>query len=79
MLCFTSLFVNVDNSVVDLEANCLLSFAEIDLKQASKLFAQKFACGSSVTGADEIVIQGDVKDDLFDLIPSKWPQVTFLQ
>ncbi|VDO19298.1 unnamed protein product [Heligmosomoides polygyrus] len=53
----------------------MLSFAEIDLKQASKLFAQKFACGSSVTGADEIVIQGDVKDDLFDLIPSKWPQV----
>ncbi|XGW18911.1 hypothetical protein V3C99_003034 [Haemonchus contortus] len=52
----------------------LASF-EIDLKQASKLFAQKFACGSSVTGADEIVIQGDVKDDLFDMIPAKWPQV----
>ncbi|KAL6728834.1 density-regulated protein DRP1 [Ancylostoma duodenale] len=49
---------------------------EIDLKQASKLFAQKFACGSSVTGADEIVIQGDVKDDLFDMIPAKWPQVS---
>ncbi|VDM76637.1 unnamed protein product [Strongylus vulgaris] len=48
---------------------------EIDLKQATKLFAQKFACGSSVTGADEIVIQGDVKDDLFDMIPTKWPQV----
>ncbi|CAJ0600291.1 unnamed protein product [Cylicocyclus nassatus] len=49
---------------------------EIDLKQASKLFAQKFACGSSVTGADEIVIQGDVKDDIFDMIPTKWPQVS---
>ncbi|PIO59489.1 translation initiation factor SUI1, partial [Teladorsagia circumcincta] len=49
--------------------------SEIDLKQASKLFAQKFACGSSVTGADEIVIQGDVKDDLLDMIPAKWPQV----
>ncbi|CAD6196352.1 unnamed protein product [Caenorhabditis auriculariae] len=49
---------------------------EIDLKVATKLFAQKFACGSSVTGADEIVIQGDVKDDLFDLLPSKWPQIT---
>ncbi|VDO81700.1 unnamed protein product [Soboliphyme baturini] len=47
----------------------------IDLKVASKYFAQKFACGSSVTGADEIVIQGDVKDDLFDLIPEKWPKV----
>ncbi|KJH53126.1 density-regulated protein DRP1 [Dictyocaulus viviparus] len=53
-----------------------LAVFDIDLKQASKLFSQKFACGSSVTGADEIVIQGDVKDDLFDIIPSKWPQVT---
>ncbi|KAK5972274.1 hypothetical protein GCK32_003863, partial [Trichostrongylus colubriformis] len=52
-----------------------LATFEIDLKQASKLFAQKFACGSSVTGADEIVIQGDVKDDLFDMIPAKWPQI----
>ncbi|VDM62275.1 unnamed protein product [Angiostrongylus costaricensis] len=52
-----------------------LAIFDIDLKQASKLFAQKFACGSSVTGVDEIVIQGDVKDDLFDIIPSKWPQV----
>ncbi|PIO73878.1 density-regulated protein DRP1 [Teladorsagia circumcincta] len=52
-----------------------LATFEIDLKQASKLFAQKFACGSSVTGADEIVIQGDVKDDLLDMIPAKWPQV----
>ncbi|KHJ42530.1 density-regulated protein DRP1 [Trichuris suis] len=47
----------------------------INLKIASKYFAQKFACGSSVTGPDEIVIQGDVKDDLFDLMPEKWPQV----
>uniref|UniRef100_A0A8R1DSD3 Density-regulated protein n=1 Tax=Caenorhabditis japonica TaxID=281687 RepID=A0A8R1DSD3_CAEJA len=53
-----------------------LATFEIDLKVASKLFAQKFACGSSVTGADEIVIQGDVKDDLLDLIPEKWSQVT---
>ncbi|CAJ0578353.1 unnamed protein product, partial [Mesorhabditis spiculigera] len=47
----------------------------IDLKQASKQFASKFACGSSVTAADEIVIQGDVKDNLFDFIPLKWPQI----
>jgi len=52
-----------------------LTTCEIDLKAASKLFAQKFACGSSVTGGDEIVIQGDVKDDLIDLIPEKWPNV----
>ncbi|XP_059092103.1 LOW QUALITY PROTEIN: density-regulated protein homolog [Tigriopus californicus] len=47
----------------------------IDLKVASKFFGQKFACGSSITGDDEIVIQGDFKDDLFDVIPEKWPEV----
>ncbi|KFD51248.1 hypothetical protein M514_07848, partial [Trichuris suis] len=52
-----------------------LSSYSINLKIASKYFAQKFACGSSVTGPDEIVIQGDVKDDLFDLMPEKWPQI----
>jgi len=48
---------------------------DIDLKEAAKFFASKFACGSSVTGSDEIVIQGDVKDDLFDLITEKWPEI----
>ncbi|XP_066250398.1 density-regulated protein homolog [Euwallacea similis] len=48
---------------------------DIDLKVAAKFFGQKFACGSSVTGDDEIVIQGDVKDDLFDVIPEKWPEI----
>lgn len=47
----------------------------IDLKLASKFFAGRFACGSSVTGADEIVIQGDVKDELFDIIPEKWKDI----
>ncbi|KAB0793911.1 hypothetical protein PPYR_01147 [Photinus pyralis] len=47
----------------------------IDLKVAAKFFGTKFACGSSVTGDDEIVIQGDVKDDLFDVIPEKWPEI----
>ena len=46
---------------------------DIDLKVASKYFASKFSCGSSVTGDDEIVIQGDVKDELFDMLPEKWP------
>lgn len=46
---------------------------------ASKFFGTKFACGSSVTGDDEIVIQGDVKDDLFEIIPEKWPEVRNLQ
>lgn len=39
------------------------------------MFSSKFSCGSSVTGDDEIVIQGDVSDDLFDFLPEKWPQV----
>ena len=50
-------------------------FVDISLKDASKYFAGKFSCGSSVTGPDEIVIQGDCKDDLWDLITEKWPQV----
>jgi density-regulated protein DRP1 len=52
-----------------------LSTFDIDLKVASKFFGTKFACGSSVTGDDEIVIQGDVKDELFDIIPEKWPEI----
>ena len=47
----------------------------VDLKVASKFFSSKFACSSSVTGDDEIVIQGDVKDDLFDILPEKWPEI----
>ncbi|KAI1728984.1 translation initiation factor SUI1 domain-containing protein [Ditylenchus destructor] len=53
-----------------------LTTCGIDLKVASKFFSSRFACGSSVTGGDEIVIQGDVKDDLFDVIPEKWKQVS---
>lgn len=31
----------------------------------------KFACGASVTkGKDEIVIQGDVQDDLYEIVTS---------
>ena len=52
-----------------------LSSFDVDLKDAAKIFSSKFACGSSVTGPDEIVIQGDVKDDLFDFIPEKWPKI----
>lgn len=54
-----------------------LSTYGIDLKVAAKFFGQKFATGSSVTGADEIVIQGDIKDDLFDVLTEKWKEVTF--
>ncbi|KAH9421776.1 density-regulated protein [Dermatophagoides pteronyssinus] len=48
---------------------------EIDLKDATKFFSSRFACGSSISAADEIIIQGDVKDDLFDVLPEKWPQI----
>ncbi|EDV29852.1 uncharacterized protein TRIADDRAFT_52695 [Trichoplax adhaerens] len=48
---------------------------EIDLKKASKYFAQKFSCGSSVTGDDEIVVQGDVTDNIIDIIQKKWPEI----
>ncbi|KAI9099839.1 density-regulated protein DRP1 [Phlyctochytrium arcticum] len=51
----------------------------VDLKKAAKLFANKFATGSSVTknpqGFDEIVVQGDVQDDIYELILKTWPEV----
>ena len=56
--------------------NVFESVAGIDPKVASKFFGGRFACGSSVTGDDEIVIQGDVGDDLYDVIPEKWPEVS---
>ncbi|KAF5398290.1 Density-regulated protein [Paragonimus heterotremus] len=53
-----------------------LSTFGIDLKAASKVFGQKFATGSSVTGnGDEIVIQGDVKDEIIDILTEKWPEI----
>lgn len=46
----------------------------IDLKKLAKLFASHFATGSSVTknnqAEDEIVIQGDVSDEVLDLFDS---------
>ena len=42
------------------------------MKKAAKLFAQKFATGASVTknaaGMDEIIVQGDVSQEVFDMI-----------
>lgn len=49
---------------------------EIDLKEAQRFFAQKFSCGASVTGEDEIIIQGDFTDDIIDVIQEKWPEVS---
>lgn len=53
-----------------------MSTFDIDPKKAAKVFSNKFACGTSVdTNIDEIVIQGDVGDDLLDFIPEKWPEI----
>ncbi|EOR04108.1 Translation machinery-associated protein 22 [Wallemia ichthyophaga EXF-994] len=47
----------------------------VDLKPAAKLLAQKFATGSSVTknpqGKDEIVVQGDVTDEVEDMLHAR--------
>ncbi|KAI9268955.1 translation initiation factor SUI1 [Phascolomyces articulosus] len=56
-----------------------LEVFDVDLKKAAKMFANRFACGSSVAknnqNQDEIVVQGDFSDDLRDLILAQWPQV----
>ena len=55
---------------------CMLIWCvEIDLKKASKQFAQRFSCGSSVTGEDEIVVQGEVAAEMLDFIQQTWPEV----
>jgi density-regulated protein DRP1 len=48
----------------------------VDLKAAAKLFGSRFACGCTARpDADEILIQGDVADDLPAIISSKYPQI----
>lgn len=51
----------------------------LDLKKVAKDFGKKFACGSSVVksaaGVDEIVVQGDLSDDIFDYIEDKYQMV----
>lgn len=61
------------------EIACLNISSDIELKKASKLFAQHFSCGSSVTGDDEVVVQGDVYDNIVDFIQEKWPQVVKIE
>ena len=45
-----------------------LKTCDMNLKKCGKAFGQKFACGSAVTGDDEITVQGDVVDDMMDFI-----------
>lgn len=51
----------------------------IDLKKVAKEFGKKFATGSSVTktaaGGEEITVQGDVSDDLFDWLLDHHKQI----
>ncbi len=51
-----------------------LAANDIDLEAAKKFFAQRFSCGCS-KGEDELTIQGDVVDSLFDVIPEKYPHI----
>lgn len=48
---------------------------DIELEVAKKFFAQRFACSCSKADGDELVIQGDVVDSLFDVIPEKFKKV----
>merc|ERR1719245_1338990 len=48
----------------------------IDLESAKKFFAQRFACSCSKGDTDELVIQGDVVDSLFDVITQKFKQIS---
>ncbi|KAJ8042964.1 Density-regulated protein [Holothuria leucospilota] len=52
-----------------------LATHDIELKKASKQFANHFSCGSAVTAEDEIVIQGDVTDEVIEFILKKFPQI----
>jgi len=51
----------------------------LDLKKVAKEFGKKFATGSSVTktpsGTEEITVQGDVSDDLFDFLEEKYGDI----
>jgi hypothetical protein len=58
----------------------LTCIIDVELKKAAKMFANRFACGSSVAknnqNQDEIVVQGDFSDELLDLILANWPHVS---
>jgi len=57
----------------------LFSWSCLQLRQVSKELGKKFATGSSVTktpaGVEEIVVQGDVSDEMRDFIVEKYPIV----
>lgn len=51
-----------------------LKTCDIDLKKATKQFSQHYSRGASITGEDQIIIQGTM-DDLEEFILDTWPEV----
>ncbi|KAF8455653.1 translation initiation factor SUI1 [Terfezia claveryi] len=51
----------------------------LDLKKVAKEMGKKFACGSSVTkapgGGEEIVVQGDLSDEIEDWLVEKYKDI----
>lgn len=47
----------------------------IDLEVAKKFFSQRFSCGCSKGDKDDLTIQGDIIDNLVNVIPEKFSQV----
>ena len=51
----------------------------LDIKKVAKDFGKKFATGSSVTklpgGGEEITVQGDLSDDIFDFLTENYKSV----
>ena len=51
----------------------------LDLKKIAKELGKKFATGSSVTktasGGEEITVQGDVSDDVYDWLTEKYDDI----
>ncbi|KAI9824217.1 MAG: Translation machinery-associated protein 22 [Thelocarpon impressellum] len=51
----------------------------LDLKRVAKDFGKKFATGSSVTktasGGEEIVVQGDLSDEIYDWITETYAEI----
>ncbi|KAI9676509.1 MAG: Translation machinery-associated protein 22 [Caeruleum heppii] len=51
----------------------------LELKKVAKEFGKKFACGSSVTktpsGGEEIVVQGDLSDEIYDWVVETYKDI----
>ena len=75
----SKIFISKDKRRGNKYVTIILGLAanEIDLEVARKFFAQRFACACSKSDKDdELVIQGDVVDKLFDTILEKFPHVS---